>query len=120
MPKILSRKNLCTDRKTALKNCSLNENFLNQYKDSMNDADEAIVYYNPHTIEHKKLKPISIEQVRGAFGKKDLTVFTNSDEMKNHLLKTKKENSVLLMMSSGNFDGIDFKELAKNILKSEF
>ena len=99
---------------------SLNENFLNQYKDSMNDADEAIVYYNPHTIEHKKLKPISIEQVRGAFGKKDLTVFTNSDEMKNHLLKTKKENSVLLMMSSGNFDGIDFKELAKNILKSEF
>ena len=95
---------------------SLNENFLIQYKDSMNDADEAIVYYNPHTIEHKKLKPISDQQVKDAFGKNDLKVFTNSTEMKNHLLKTKKQNSVLLMMSSGNFDGIDFKKLAAEIL----
>jgi UDP-N-acetylmuramate: L-alanyl-gamma-D-glutamyl-meso-diaminopimelate ligase len=95
---------------------SLNENFLIQYKDSMNDADEAIVYYNPHTIEHKKLKPISDGQVKDAFGKKDLKVFINSTEMKNHLLKTKKENSVLLMMSSGNFDGIDFKKLAAEML----
>jgi UDP-N-acetylmuramate: L-alanyl-gamma-D-glutamyl-meso-diaminopimelate ligase len=95
---------------------SLNENFLIQYKDSMNDADEAIVYYNPHTIEHKKLKPISDQQVKEAFGKNDLKVFTNSTEMKNHLLQTKKENSVLLMMSSGNFEGIDFKKLAGEIL----
>jgi UDP-N-acetylmuramate: L-alanyl-gamma-D-glutamyl-meso-diaminopimelate ligase len=96
---------------------SLNENFLTQYKDSMNDADEAIVYYNPHTIEHKKLKPISAEQVREAFGKKDLKVFTNSVEMKNYLLETKEQSSVLLMMSSGNFDGINFKELAAEVMK---
>ncbi|HKR05114.1 MAG TPA: Mur ligase family protein [Bacteroidia bacterium] len=95
---------------------SLNENFLIQYKDSMSDPDEAIVYYNPHTIEHKKLKPISDEQVKDAFGKNDLKVFTNSTEMKSHLLKTKKENSVLLMMSSGNFDGIDFKKLAVEMI----
>jgi len=95
---------------------SLNENFLIQYRDSMNDADEAIVYYNPHTIEHKKLKPISGEQVKEAFGKKDLKTFINSSEMKNHLLETKKENSVLLMMSSGNFDGIDLKKLAAEII----
>ena len=95
---------------------SLNENFLSQYKDSMNDADEAIVYYNPHTIEHKKLKPISADQVKEAFAKKDLKVFTGSKEMKNYLLETKKENSVLLLMSSGNFDGINFKELAFEVM----
>ena len=42
---------------------SLNETFLAEYDGAMNDADEAIVYYNPHTVEHKKLKPVSSEQV---------------------------------------------------------
>src|ERR1035437_4321590 len=47
---------------------SLNENFLKEYGGSMALADEAIVYFNPHTIEHKKLKPITEEQVKQAFG----------------------------------------------------
>lgn len=98
---------------------SLNENFLSQYKNSMDEADEAIVYFNPHTIEHKKLKPITPEQVRSAFDRKDLSVFTASAEIKNYLLKTKQKNSVLLMMSSGNFDGIDFKEFASDIVNND-
>jgi UDP-N-acetylmuramate: L-alanyl-gamma-D-glutamyl-meso-diaminopimelate ligase len=96
---------------------SLNEKFLEQYKDSMNDADEAIVYFNPHTIEHKKLKSISEEQVKNAFANKAMLVFTDSEKMKKHLLQTKKNNSVLLLMSSGNFDGIDFNKLTEQILK---
>lgn len=95
---------------------SLNEEFLDQYKGTMNEADEAIVYFNPHTIEHKKLKPVNEEQVRNSFARKDVIVFTKSSEMKNHLLNTKKNNSVLLMMSSGNFDGVDFKKLAADML----
>ncbi|MFI5218568.1 MAG: UDP-N-acetylmuramate--L-alanine ligase [Bacteroidia bacterium] len=95
---------------------SLNEDFLDQYKGAMDEADEAIVYYNPHTIEHKKLKPISAEQVKESFGRNDLIVFTDISEMRNHLVKTRKENSVLLMMSSGNFDGMDLKVLAKEFL----
>lgn len=95
---------------------SLNEEFLNQYKDSMNLADEAIVYFNPHTIAHKKLKEISTEQVHACFNRKDLKVFTKSSEVTNYLKAKKWNDSVLLMMSSGNFDGVDFKVLANDLI----
>jgi UDP-N-acetylmuramate: L-alanyl-gamma-D-glutamyl-meso-diaminopimelate ligase len=94
---------------------SLNENFLSLYAGSMNAADEAIVYYNPHTIEHKKLKPISVEQVSEAFKRPDLKVFTGSAELKKYLLAKNYSQSVLLMMTSGTFDGISLEELAKEI-----
>lgn len=91
---------------------SLNEEFLQQYKDSMNLADEAIVYFNPHTIAHKKLKEITKDQVHACFNRPDLQVFTSSKEVTDHLKSKSWNNSVLLMMSSGNFDGVDFNQLA--------
>lgn len=94
---------------------SLTEEFLNEYKGAMNTADEAIVYYNPHTIAHKKLKPITEEQVLKAFARKDLRVFTESAALIEYLKAKKWNNSVLLMMSSGNFDGVDFKSLALSL-----
>lgn len=94
---------------------SLTGEFLNEYKGAMDTADEAIVYYNPHTIEHKKLKPITEEQVLKAFNRNDLKVFTESKKVTEYLKSKKWSNSVLLMMSSGNFDGIDFKEFAGHL-----
>lgn len=94
---------------------SLNEEFLAQYKDSMNLADEAIVYFNPHTIAHKKLKEITPEQVHACFNRKDLKVFTESSAVTNYLNSKNWKDSVLLMMSSGNFDGVDFKNLAEHL-----
>jgi UDP-N-acetylmuramate: L-alanyl-gamma-D-glutamyl-meso-diaminopimelate ligase len=91
---------------------SLNENFLNEYKGSMDQADEAIVYFNPHTIAHKKLKPITEEQVRSAFGRNDIRIFTESSKVKEYLKSENRNNTTVLMMSSGNFDGIDFAQLA--------
>ncbi|MCW3076517.1 MAG: UDP-N-acetylmuramate-alanine ligase [Bacteroidetes bacterium] len=91
---------------------SLTEEFLNQYEGSMDLADEAIVYFNPHTIAQKKLKEITADQVHKAFNRSDLLVFTKSSEVCNYLKDIKWTNKVLLMMSSGNFDGIDYKELA--------
>jgi len=97
---------------------SLNEEFLAQYKDSMNLADEAIVYFNPHTIAHKKLKEITPEQVHACFNRKDLKVFTKSSDVTDYLQSKKWKNSVLLMMSSGNFDGVDFNALAGKLFVS--
>jgi UDP-N-acetylmuramate: L-alanyl-gamma-D-glutamyl-meso-diaminopimelate ligase len=94
---------------------SLNENFLEQYNDSMNLADEAIVYFNPHTIAHKKLKEITVEQVHKHFNRKDLKVFTKSSEVTDYLKSKKWSNSVLLMMTSGNFDGVDFNQLSAEL-----
>lgn len=94
---------------------SLNETFLAEYNGAMNDADEAIVYFNPHTIAHKKLKPITEEQVLNYFNRKDLKVFTDSNSLVNYLKSKSLKNYVLLMMSSGNFDGIDFKQLSTEL-----
>jgi UDP-N-acetylmuramate: L-alanyl-gamma-D-glutamyl-meso-diaminopimelate ligase len=94
---------------------SLNEEFLNQYKDSMNLADEAIVYFNPHTIAHKKLKEITTNQVHASFNRKDLKVFTASAALTDYLKAKKWNKTVLLMMSSGNFDGVDFNNLAETL-----
>lgn len=92
---------------------SLNENFLKEYNGSMNEADEAIVYYNPHTIEHKKLKPITEQQVKDAFGRSSLKVFTDSNLLKEFLHSQDWNRKNLLMMSSGTFDGIDLRKMGE-------
>lgn len=96
---------------------SLNEDFLSQYEGSMQNADIAIVYFNPHTIKHKKLKPISEEQVMQAFGGSNIRVYTDSKKLLNDLEQMNWKEANLLMMSSGNFDGIDFNKLGESIVK---
>ncbi|MBT4217237.1 MAG: peptidoglycan synthetase [Flavobacteriales bacterium] len=90
---------------------SLNEEFLKQYTGCMDKPDTAIVYFNPGAIAHKKLEPISKEQVHTAFGRENLLVFTNSIELEEYLKSLNWNNKNLLMMSSGTFDGIEFGEL---------
>ena len=96
---------------------SLNSEFLAQYSGSMQDADLAIVYYNPKTIAHKKLDPISIESVKEAFSQDDLIIYTDSIQLQADLLKMNWNNSVLLLMTSGNFDGVNLNEFGETILK---
>ena len=90
---------------------SLNEEFLKQYTGCMNEPDTAIVYFSQEAIAHKKLEPISKEQVHTAFGRENLLVFTNSIELEEYLKSLNWNNKNLLMMSSGTFDGIEFGEL---------
>jgi UDP-N-acetylmuramate: L-alanyl-gamma-D-glutamyl-meso-diaminopimelate ligase len=97
---------------------SLNSDFLSEYKDCMNEADVGVVYYNPEVIKHKKLESISMEQVRRAFNKDDLTIIISQAELLKFIEKTNLLNTSLLMMSSGNFSGIDLKSFAKDLLKS--
>ncbi len=95
---------------------SLNKNFLKQYKGTMKDADIAYVYFNPHTVKQKKLKLITKKQIMQAFEHSNITVFTDSQKLIAQLLSIKWKNKNLLLMSSGNFSGIDFKKFAKEIL----
>ena len=94
---------------------SLNEEFLDQYKGSMDGCDIGIVYFNPHTIEHKKLKPISPERVKEAFGNAGLKIYTDSNRLVNDLFQMDPKGKVFLMMSSGNFDGLSLEDFATKI-----
>ena len=84
---------------------SLNKDFLGQYQGAMNDADLACVYFSPEVVAHKRLPAISVADVKTAFGRPDLTVFTNNGDLQTYLSSLDKHNAVLLLMSSGNWGG---------------
>ena len=82
----------------------------------MAEADIAYVYFNPKVIEHKRLTPITAEEVRTAFGTDNVKVFTESEALQAQLKSLSYDNTALLMMSSGTFDGVNVKEFCVKLL----
>jgi UDP-N-acetylmuramate: L-alanyl-gamma-D-glutamyl-meso-diaminopimelate ligase len=95
---------------------SLNKEFLQQYRGSMDSADVAIVYFSEKAIAHKKLEPISKQQVLDAFGGNGLVVINDSELLFDYLSSLNWRNKNLLMMSSGTFDGLPMSKLADKVL----
>lgn len=96
---------------------SLNQDFLKEYSGSMDMADYAFVYYNPETIKHKKLSPLTNDMVREAFKHRNLKIYNNSEVLISYLLNHNWRGKNILMMSSGNFDGLDYPSFARNVLQ---
>ena len=94
---------------------SLNPEFLKEYKGALDAADVAVVFYSPHAVEIKKLKAISSEQIANAFQRENLIIFTNPTAFKTFLFSQKFNETSLLLMSSGDYGGLDFDEL-KNLI----
>jgi UDP-N-acetylmuramate: L-alanyl-gamma-D-glutamyl-meso-diaminopimelate ligase len=90
---------------------SLNPEFIEEYKGALDAADTAVVFYSPHAVMIKQLEEIKSEQIENAFGRKDLTVFTNPADFKTYLATHDYKNTALLLMSSGNYGGLDFDEV---------
>ncbi|MDA7549724.1 Mur ligase domain-containing protein [Flavobacteriaceae bacterium] len=90
---------------------SLNPEFLNQYKGALAAADISVVFYSPRAVEIKKLQAISQQQIMDAFQSGDLIVYTNPEEFKDFLFSQKFNNMSLLLMSSGNYGGLNFDEI---------
>ncbi|MDO9634743.1 MAG: Mur ligase family protein [Paludibacter sp.] len=95
---------------------SLTESFLPQYAGCMEEADMAFVYYNPDVIKHKKLKTITPEEVKQAFGGNNLSVYNDSVAFKQKMQSLNYKNTALLLMTSGNFSGLNLIEFAKDLL----
>lgn len=95
---------------------SLKKEFLPHYENAMAAADQALVYFSPKVVAHKKLDPITIEQVKTAFGG-NVTVVNETSEVLEFIRSQDWNNAVLLMMSSGNFDGIDYDQLGAELKK---
>ncbi len=91
---------------------SLNKDFLDQYAHSMELADVAVVFFSPHALALKKLPMLSADDIFHSFAKQGLLVFSDADQFQQFLLGQSWQNSNLLLMSSGNFDGMNVKEFA--------
>ena len=96
---------------------SLNKDFLNQYANTMEEADEAIVYFSPHALELKKLPLLSPADIKLSFQKDGLRVFSDPILFQQFLQNEKWENANLLLMSSGNYDGLNVKDFAAKLAK---
>ena len=94
---------------------SLNREFLKEYSVALEKADVAAVYFAPETVAQKKLPPITREEVFRAFGREDLHIFTDPADFRAFLGGLELRNSVLLLMSSGNYGGLDMEEVKKLI-----
>lgn len=95
---------------------SLNKKFLPLYEAAMDQADLALVYFNPEVVEHKKLEPLSSDFVSACFGPKVL-VSQKTEEVLEYIDNHLTTNCVLLMMSSGNFDGINYENLGDDLVR---
>ncbi|WP_271406552.1 UDP-N-acetylmuramate--L-alanine ligase [Tenacibaculum soleae] len=94
---------------------SLNAEFLSEYKGALDKADKAVVFYSPHAVKIKQLEEVTAQQIAGAFERDDLIIYTNPAEFKEFLFNQNLEETALLLMSSGNYGGLDFKEV-KNLI----
>jgi UDP-N-acetylmuramate: L-alanyl-gamma-D-glutamyl-meso-diaminopimelate ligase len=91
---------------------SLNEIFIDQYKNALDEADIAVVFYDPHAVALKRLPQMTFERISRAFSREDLLVFDNKGRLKDFLIKESRGNFALALMSSGSFNGLDTNQLA--------
>lgn len=92
---------------------SLNPEFLKQYKNTLDKADDALVFYSEDALKIKRMEPISKELIINSFEKNNLQVFTDPVLLENYLKEIDKNNSIFLMMSSGNYGGINLDSIFK-------
>lgn len=90
---------------------SLNPEFLNEYKGALDAADVAVVFYSPHAVQIKGLEEIDKKQIEEAFRRKDLVIYTNPLDFRTFLFGQELEDKALLLMSSGNYGGLDFDDV---------
>jgi UDP-N-acetylmuramate-alanine ligase len=95
---------------------SLDPEFIKQYAHSLESADEAIIFYDPEALKIKNRVPIPPEVIMQSFAHKNLVVFTDANELNDMLLAKDYNETVLVMMSSGNFGGMDWSALQQQFL----
>ena len=96
---------------------SLNKKFHKEYKHTMASADRAFVFFSRHTLKMKKLPSFSEAELANAFDHPNLTVCTDNQQLLKMLNRFKWHNKNLLLMSSGNFGGLNLKKEANLMLK---
>ncbi len=92
---------------------SLNSGFLEEYRGTLAKADIAAVFYSLEAVTIKRLKPMSEAEIAKAFDRADLHVFTNAMDFHSFLMKQDLKSSILLLMSSGNYGGLDLEQIKK-------
>ena len=90
---------------------SLNAEFLKEYQGALDHADVAVVFYSPDAVKIKQLDEVSYDQIAQSFQRDDLIIYTNPQAFQDYLFGLEFSHSALLLMSSGNYGGLNFEAL---------
>jgi len=90
---------------------SLNAEFLKEYQGALDYADVAVVFYSPDAVKIKQLEEVTYDQIAQSFQRDDLIIYTNPQVFQDYLFGLEFSNSALLLMSSGNYGGLNFEAL---------
>ena len=91
---------------------------MTHYRGTLDAADVALVYFNPHALMLKRLPDLTPESVKEGFANEKIEVYNDSALLRKRLLREGSHNSVFLMMSSGDYDGLDLPKLSEQLLAS--
>ena len=94
---------------------SLNKAFLDQYINTMNESDIAVVYIDEKTFKHKKMEPLDEADIQKSFNDKNIKFFNEAADLEAYLRSLNFNKTNLLLMSSGNFGEMDLMKLASEL-----
>ena len=90
---------------------SLNPEFLKQYEGTLDKVDQAVVFYSLDALKIKGLPEVTAQQIKDAFGREDIKVYTKAEDFQTFLYEYNFENTTLLLMSSGNYGNLDLEKI---------
>lgn len=90
---------------------SLNKDFLPQYKDTFGEVAIPMVYMDKVTVEQKGNQIFTSEDIFKEFNRKDILYLNEKSELLKTLKSFNTTKTVFLMMSSGNFSGMDLLQI---------
>jgi len=97
---------------------SLNEEFLQEYKDTVQEADEAVVFIDQQSFRQKNIQPIEVSTIKKAFNREDIVYFNDVVHLESYIDNMQPLHKNLLFMSSGNFGGINLVNLSDRFFNS--
>ena len=88
---------------------SLDASFIHTYSNCLANSDIAVVFIDDEARKAKGKDPLDEDTIRNAFSHQSLYVFYDKETLSNWLQQ--QPASILLMMSSGHFGGLDLRSL---------
>jgi len=82
----------------------------------MHEAEYPAVLINQDALKQRNAGAISDEMLRKVFNQPNLVCFSSVDSMKQYLLEMDPKGRNLLLMSSGNYGGINLVSFADKFL----
>ena len=90
---------------------SLNVDFIPNYLNTLNNCSESWLYFDEQELQRKGFAKLDRKFLLRAFNHPNMTIINNKKLLRQKINQIELDNTNLLLMSSGNFSGLDIKSI---------